>query len=47
MLSQNLNHARVQQIIITTLGVLTIAVFMTSCAPQKSCSAYQEIEVIE
>jgi len=42
-----INHAKIQRFIIVVLGVLTMAVFATSCTTQKSCSAYQEVEVAE
>lgn len=42
-----IDHAKVQRFIIVTLGLLTMAVFATSCTNQKSCSAYQNVEVTE
>ena len=47
MYSQKINHIRLQNAIVVFLGVLTVVVFLTSCANSESCSAYQEIEVIE
>jgi hypothetical protein len=47
MYSQKLNHMRLQQAIIVFLGVLSVAVLLTSCANAESCSAYQEIELPE
>lgn len=41
------DHERIQRFIIVVLGVLTMAVFVTSCTSQKSCSAYQQVEVTE
>lgn len=42
-----IDHARLQRVIIMALGLLTMAVFATSCTNQKSCSAYQSVEVTE
>ena len=42
-----INHARLQQMIIVVLGMLTVAVFATSCTTQKSCSAYQQVEAVD
>lgn len=42
-----IDHAKVQRFIIVTLGLLTMAVFATSCANKKQCSAYQNVEVTE
>ena len=47
MFSQKLNQMRLQQAIIVSLGVLFVAVLLTSCTHSKSCSAYQEIESLE
>lgn len=47
MFSERINHMRLQQAIIVSLGVLLVAVLFTSCAHSKSCSAYQEIESLE
>jgi hypothetical protein len=47
MYSEKINHIRLQKAIVVFLGVLTLVVFLTSCAHSESCSAYQEIEVIE
>jgi hypothetical protein len=47
MYSQKSNHMRLQQAIIVFLGVLSVAVLLTSCANAESCSAYQEIELPE
>ena len=45
--ASGIDHARIQRFIIVVLGVLTYAVFATSCTTQKSCSAYQQVEVVE
>ena len=45
--ASGVDHARIQRFIIVILGVLTMAVFATSCTNQKSCSAYQQVEVAE
>jgi hypothetical protein len=42
-----IDHARLQQMIIVVLGMLTFAVFATSCTTQKSCSAYQQVEAVD
>lgn len=42
-----IDHAKIQRFIIVALGVLTMAVFATSCTTQKSCSAYQQVEEVE
>ena len=42
-----IDHARMQQMIIVVLGMLTIAVFATSCMTEKSCSAYQQVEMVD
>lgn len=47
MYSQKINHIRLQQVIVVFLGVLTCIVLLTSCTNSESCSAYQEIEVVE
>jgi hypothetical protein len=48
MFSNQINHLRVQQVLVCAMGVLSIAVLLTSCASgSKSCSAYQEIEMVE
>ncbi|HBP44589.1 MAG TPA: hypothetical protein DD635_01710 [Flavobacteriales bacterium] len=43
--ASGVDHARIQRYIVVMLGLLTIAVFATSCMNEKSCSAYQEVEV--
>ena len=45
MFSQKITQMRLQQVIIAFLGILTIAVIMTSCANAESCSAYQAVEI--
>ena len=45
--ASGVDHARIQRFIIVILGALTMAVFATSCTNQKSCSAYQQVEVAE
>lgn len=45
--ASGVDHARIQRFIIVILGVLTTMVFATSCTTQKSCSAYQQVEVTE
>jgi hypothetical protein len=47
MFSEKINHVRLQQVLVFTMGMLSIAVILTSCANSASCSAYQEIEVVE
>jgi|TARA_Y100000385_G_scaffold290614_1_gene364525 hypothetical protein len=48
MFSKKINHLRLQQVLIFAMGVLSIAVLLTSCASgNKSCSAYQEIEAVD
>jgi hypothetical protein len=48
MFSDKINHVRIQQVLIFAMGMLSIAVIMTSCAHASSnCSAYQEVEVVE
>ncbi|MDA0913214.1 MAG: hypothetical protein O2818_07670 [Bacteroidetes bacterium] len=44
--SSSINHGMIQQFIILALGILTIAVFLTSCAAPETCSAYQEVETL-
>ena len=45
--ASGVDHARIQRSIIVILGVLTMAVFATSCTNQIDCSAYQQVEVAE
>ena len=45
--ASGIDHERIQRFIIVVLGVLTFAVFATSCTTQKSCSAYQQVELAE
>lgn len=40
-------HERLQRLIVVVLSLLTVAVFMTACTTQKSCSAYQQVEIVE
>ena len=47
MFSEKINHVRLQQVLVFTMGVLSIAVLLTSCAHSSSCSAYQEVEIVE
>ena len=45
MFSQKITQMRLQQVIIAFLGLLSIAVILTSCSNAESCSAYQEVEI--
>ena len=45
--ASRVDHGLIQRCIIVVLGLLTMAVFATSCTTQKECSAYQQVEVAE
>ena len=43
---EELYHQVLQKMIIVFLGLLTLSVFLTSCAPQhQKCSAYNAVDV--
>lgn len=45
---EELYHTVLQKLIILTLGLMTVGVLLSSCtAPNKACSAYNEIELNE
>ena len=43
--AEELFHTVLQKLIVMLLGLLTVGVILTSCTYQKTCSAYNDVEI--